>query len=261
MKETRYTFGDTITANERLKRIAAFFNPLAASFIREHVHTTITSVADLGCGPGYTTDMLAHATNARYVTGLDISENFLDAARQNFTAYTFIYHDVRDTNLPVKTDLVYFRFLLSHLKNIRQLVEDWTASLNPSGYIVIDELEDIYTDNKFFKDYLSVSDGLIKSQGADLYIGKKLNEELDGLNIFKNVSSLLPVKDSQAAEWFYPNTISVWKDEPWVKDRLCPSEINCISQYLLKTSINKTEKSSITWRMKKMIIRARDTKN
>ena len=40
----RYTFGDTITANDRLKRIADFFNPLAAEFILKNLNTRIGSI-------------------------------------------------------------------------------------------------------------------------------------------------------------------------------------------------------------------------
>ncbi|MFO7658640.1 MAG: class I SAM-dependent methyltransferase [Bacteroidales bacterium] len=252
----RYTFGDTITANDRLKKIAAFFNPLAIEFIRSNIHGHICSALDLGCGPGYTTNMLASATNAIQVTGIDISENFLESARYSFNKYQFIKHDVTSLPLPVKADLIYFRFLLSHLKNIRQLVKGWITSLTPGGYLVIDELEVIYTDNRLFKDYLAISDGLVKSQGAKLYIGKELEEEFNGLNICKNVSSLLPVKDCQAAEWFYPNTVSVWKNEEWVKNRLSQVEVREISEQLFRLSLDKTDKSSITWRMRKMIIKS-----
>ncbi len=252
----RYTFGDTVTADERLKTIASFFNPLAREFILQHIDRKISSVVDLGCGPGYTTKMLAQATNANSVTGIDISDSFLDSARKKFENITFVRHDVRNTILPVKADLIYFRFLLSHLKNVRQLVEGWTLSLNPGGYLVIDELEDIYTENEFFKKYLAINEGLIESQGANLYIGRMLEKELRGLNIYKNVSSLIPVKNSQAAAWFYPNTISVWEEEEWVQTRLNESERKHISEQLYRMSLDKTEKSSITWRMRKMIIQS-----
>ena len=33
----RYTFGDTVAANERLKKIADFFNPPAAEFISKNL--------------------------------------------------------------------------------------------------------------------------------------------------------------------------------------------------------------------------------
>ncbi len=252
----RYTFGDTITADERLKKIAAFFNPIASEFIAQHIRRNISSAVDLGCGPGYTTNMLAKATGASSVTGIDISDNFLESAGNRFKNYQFIKHDIRRTPLPVKADIIYFRFVLSHLKNIRQLVVGWLGSLHPGGFLIIDELEDIYTDKEVFKTYLSVNDGLIKSQGANLYIGKQLDKELHGLNIFQNVSTLIPVKDHLAASWFYPNTISVWEKEEWVRNKLINSDRKIVSEELNKIVEHPTDTSSITWRMRKIILQA-----
>ena len=252
----RYTFGDTTTADERLRKIADFFNPLASAFISEHIQTAINSALDLGCGPGYTTDMLAKTTKAGTVTGIDISDNFLESAGNRFQNYHFVKYDIRNMPLPVKADIIYFRFLLSHLENIRQLVEGWMSALTRGGYLIIDELEDIYTDSEVFKTYLSVNDGLIKSQGANLYIGKQLDQELNGLNIFQNVSALIPVNDHLAASWFFPNTISVWEKEEWVRNNLNQSDRKKISDELLKISENPSEKSSITWRMRKIILQA-----
>lgn len=250
----RYTFGDTITANERLKTIADFFNPLSAEFISDNLQTGIHSLLDLGCGPGYTTDMLAKTTNARSVTGIDTSDSFLDYARQKYHDYNFIKHDVRHKPLPVKADLIFSRFLLSHLKNIRHLVENWLQYLNPGGLLVIDELEAIYTQKEVFMNYLSLNDGLIKSQGADLFIGKVLTEELKGIRVIRNTSSLIPVFDHLAAKWFYPNTISIWETDEWMQSRLNVTERNKISEELLRLSKDISEKSSVTWRMRRMVL-------
>ena len=75
----RYTFGDSLSAAERLRRIAAFFDPLAADFIRKHHDAAVFRAADLGCGPGYSTAMLAEATGAPEVVGFDQSKS-----RNNF---------------------------------------------------------------------------------------------------------------------------------------------------------------------------------
>ena len=250
----RYTFGDTITANERLKTIADFFNPLSAEFIYDNLHIRIHSLLDLGCGPGYTTEMLAKTTNAHTVSGIDISDSFLDFARNRYHDYSFIKHDVRHTPLLVKADLMFSRFLLSHLKNIRHLIDNWLQDLNPGGLLVIDELEAIYTQKEVFCDYLSLNEGLIRSQGADLFIGKVLSQELNGFRIIRNTSSLIPVFDHLAAKWFYPNTISIWESDEWMQSRLDVTERKIISAELLRLSKNISEKSSVTWRMRRMIL-------
>ena len=69
----RYTFGTDNSAAARLEEIATFFNPFAINFIRENVHGSIDSAIDLGCGPGFTTDMLSIATECPKVYGFDKS--------------------------------------------------------------------------------------------------------------------------------------------------------------------------------------------
>ena len=198
--------------------------------------------------------MLADATGAKLVTGLDISDNFLEYAKTNCPGFTFTKHDIILTPLPLKADTIYFRFLLSHLKNIRKLVEAWLCSLNPGGHLIIDELEDIYTETQVFMDYLAINTGLINSQGANLFVGKSLTEELKGLNIRCNHSTLIPVQDRLAASWFYPNTVSVWENEEWVISRINADARRKIAETLFNMSDNDSGQSTITWRMRRMII-------
>jgi len=251
----RYTFGDSLTANERLKKIADFFNPLAAEFILKYLNKKTRSAMDLGCGPGYTTEMLANVTDAGLVFGIDISDNFLDFARDHYPDFNFIKHDVRNAPLPAKADVIYLRFLMSHLKNIRYLVKNWMNAIYPGGCLIIDELEDIYTDKKVFRDYISVSNGLISSQGANLFIGRMLSEELKGFHFICNVSSLIPVQDHLAASWFYPNTVSIWDTEEWVTNNLDEHEKIKISEELSGMAGQKSPRSSVTWRMRRIILK------
>jgi len=76
----RYTFGTSEAAARRLKEIAKLFNPLAHQFIRHYINGPINSAIDLGCGPGFTTDMLSKATDCPNVYGLDTSPNLLNLA-------------------------------------------------------------------------------------------------------------------------------------------------------------------------------------
>ncbi len=254
MTHTRYTFGDSNIATERLKRIAVFFNPLAEEFITSHLNRKIELAIDLGCGPGFSTAMIAKTTKAPNVIGIDISENFLDYAKKHFPNFTFIKDNVKAFHLKTKADLIYLRFLLSHLDKVRSLVKSWLNHLNPNGMLIIDELEDIYTDNTVFLKYLSVNEELIYQQGAKLYIGKTLDQELSGLPILFNESRLIPVPDWQAASWFYPNTMSVWEKEEWTKLKLTKIQRTKISEQLFNIFSEKKNISNITWRMKKMII-------
>jgi len=250
----RYTFGHTIKAAERLKRIADFFNPLAKDFIQANVSEKINSAVDLGCGPGYTTSMVAEATGAIEITGIDISKYFIELAMNQYPQYNFKIGDVTNLSLPLQYDLVYCRFLLSHLKNISDLLERWTQILNPGGYIIIDELEDIKTTAPVFKKYLQINEGLINSQGAELYVGRYLDKFISKFIVLNSESDFIHVDDSVAAGWFYPNTVSVWESEKYVRNTIQESERMRIATELFNIQNQKNGISNITWKMKRIVI-------
>jgi trans-aconitate 2-methyltransferase len=250
----RYTFGHTNTAAERLKRIADFFNPLAADIIRDHLQKKINKTCDFGCGPGYTTDMLARSTHAEEIIGIDISSYFLDLARQTYPDYQFIQDDVTQLKTKEKYDFIYCRFLLSHLPNTEKVITRWMEMLNHGGILFIDELEAIETDISVFKKYLFTNHELIKSQGAELYIGGKLNKSVNGFRCIQNRSNLISVKDSLAASWFFPNTISIWKDDPFVQSTINEEDRNRLSDELLQIWQKGDNASHITWKMKRILL-------
>ncbi len=250
----RYTFGHTDNAAERLRNIAGFFNPLAIKFINPHLKKQVKTAADLGCGPGYTTKMLASVTRAGEVTGLDISDYFIILAQQQFPKLNFLKKDLTRWNPGKKYDILYCRFLLSHLVNLKSLLGNWIDHLNKDGMLFIDELEDIFTDVPVFCSYLEMNNILVKSQGAELYVGKKLDDEISGFNIYLNQSDIIPVKDSMAAGWFYPNTVGIWNEEQVVLNRLPVEQKKIISDDLLTLYRSPYQKSRITWKMKRIIL-------
>lgn len=253
----RYTFGNTITAAERLKVIAEFFNPLACKMIKQYVNDIYDTVIDLGCGPGYTTNMLYNTIKCNTVYGFDNSEEFIEIARSGYERFHFKKHDITKIPFPVKGDFMYARFLLSHLKNIKNVIKGWTDQLNPGGILFIDELYDIYTDKKIFTDYIKVNANLIKSQGADLFIGKKLNEAVDGLYIIHNEVTKIPVYNYQAAQWFYPNTISIWNTDEYILKTISEEKRKGISEKICEMRFDNSGKSNITWYMKRIFIKKR----
>jgi len=250
----RYTFGTSQAAADRLNKIAEFFNPLAKDFIKQFVHRQIKIALDLGCGPGFTTHMLKQATNSKDTYGLDLSNSFLKLARKQYPEYTFLKHNVTVVPFPVNADIIYTRFLLSHLNKIVTTIDNWAGELNEDGILCIEEVEDIFTDITVFKEYLEANKGLIANQGAKLYIGKTLGNARYKNKVIYNKSVLLPVSNYQAASWFYPNTINIWKKEKFIKKLFNKNKRNAISIKLKNIMMNKNNNSDITWKMRRIVL-------
>ena len=59
-------------------------------------------VVDLGCGPGYSTRLLAEVLQGTHTVGLDNSAHFIALAQQNLLAQVaFHCHDVEQVPFPV----------------------------------------------------------------------------------------------------------------------------------------------------------------
>jgi trans-aconitate methyltransferase len=73
MSTYSYSFGDTPTAAQRLAVMARVFEPEMRTFLGTCAHLRPELAIDLGCGPGFTTRLLAETLQARRTVGLDVS--------------------------------------------------------------------------------------------------------------------------------------------------------------------------------------------
>ena len=85
---------------------------------------------DLGCGPGYTTRLVADVTGAARVVGVDSSPAFVDLARS--APHSRCSYEVGDALAPLAhpdADLVFCRLLLAHLPDPPAVVASWASQL------------------------------------------------------------------------------------------------------------------------------------
>jgi SAM-dependent methyltransferase len=102
-------------------------------------------VADLGCGVGMVTALLAELVGPEgHIVGIDASAAQLAQARERLlpggTNVRFVEASVTDTGLPTASfDLVYCRFLLIHLPEPERALREMGALLKPGGILVCEE--------------------------------------------------------------------------------------------------------------------------
>jgi len=250
-----YAFGTTRQAAARLESIATVFNPLADPFVRAHPPRSATTAIDLGCGPGFTTDLLARAAGCTHVYGLDSSTEMLAMAAKRFPRAIFLRHDVTRVPFPVRADVMYARFLLSHLPEPVDLVGRWAAQLEPGGVLLVEEVEAVETRLDAFRDYLATSEALVASGGTSLFVGRELAGGDYNAHVLVNECVTLPVANRVAATWFLPNTQTVWRDSPVVRERLSGPQVEAIWRELARLADTRDPQSDITWKMRRLALR------
>jgi trans-aconitate 2-methyltransferase len=170
----RYTFGDEEPAVRRLGLVAEAYEPVSRAFL-EAGATAPGVVVDAGCGPGFSTDLLARTYRPADLIGLDASDAFLAVARARCPQARFVTHDVTEVPFPAPpADVIYGRLVLAHLPDPPAVVERWRRQLAPGGVVLSEELEAIEAPPGPLRDYDELSSEMVRRGGGVMCAGPLL---------------------------------------------------------------------------------------
>jgi Methylase involved in ubiquinone/menaquinone biosynthesis len=149
-ESTTYSKGDYVLATgnaaaNRLRILHNVYGPGAYELLIRAGIQPGMRVADLGCGTGMVTQLLAELVGpSGEVIGVDLSGDQLEQARESLpkslSNVCFIQASVTDTGLTKETfDLVYSRFLLIHLTEPEAALREMHELLKPNGIFVCED--------------------------------------------------------------------------------------------------------------------------
>lgn len=216
-----YAFGDTDLAGRRLGLLAEWFEPPSRALLEEVMdalgHRPPRLAVDMGCGPGHTTRLVADVTCATTV-GLDFSASYVETARANYPDLTFECHDATVVPFPAEArppDLIFARYLVSHLPEPEAAVAGWLTELSPGGCVAIDENETIEADHEVLKAYERAVVAVVGARGASLHAGPRMAAAPlpDGVTTVLSAVRPFDVPAHRAATLFAMN-LAVWRTDP-----------------------------------------------
>lgn len=209
MSGSRYTYGDSEFAADRLDLVARMFEPTTRRFLQRAGVRGSQLAIDLGCGPGNTTRLIAEVLLPARTVGLDRSEIYLERARRGAPpGIEFQKHDAIATPFPVgPADVVFCRLLLAHLPDRADVVARWATQLASNGVLLLDEIEDFQSDEPALMDYVRLASGVVERAGGRLVAGPELAAmpEPPGTERFMNDATLMDVSPSDTATIFAMN--------------------------------------------------------
>lgn len=255
---TDYALGDNELAGDRLALLAQVFNPTTIAFVQEWSPASPSLAVDLGCGPGHTTRLLADVAGATRTVGLDASGAFVARARAGFADLEFAVHDATTVPFPVgPADLVFARYLLSHLPDPRVVAERWLGELRPGGRLLIDEVEAIDTTLPTLRTYLEVSELMIGSRGASLYVGRDLAEldHLAGASCVCNRAVPVSPTTGEVARLFSMN-LATFRHDPYVVAHVDPALIARLASDL-ETLLGRDDRGGAVWSQRQVAFERR----
>jgi SAM-dependent methyltransferase len=171
-----YAFGDSDRAARRLALVARVFEPASREFLAATGRRGAGLAVDLGCGPGYTTELLARTLESDRTVGLDASPSYVEDAQRRAPAHCeFARHDVLATPYPTgPASTLYARFLVTHLADPEAAIGAFASQLAPRGRLLLDEVEWIRSEAEPFQRYLALVEAVLASQGQCLFVGPRI---------------------------------------------------------------------------------------
>jgi SAM-dependent methyltransferase len=179
-----YAIRGGVPGRQRLRILSrVLYASTAALFDRLEVGEGMTCL-DVGCGGGDVTRELAGCVGpGGKVVGVDIDATKLDLARTEADAHDmlnveFRALDIRTQNAGTEFDVVYARFLLTHLDDPASAVQAFFLHLRPGGLAVVEDIDFngafTFPESPAYRRYHELYCAVVRKRGGDPNIGPRL---------------------------------------------------------------------------------------
>ena len=258
-----YTFGDSHLASQRLRRLAEIYKPetrnllnLVRSIIGDHCfHTAI----DLGCGPGWSTQLMDEILAPLRTVGLEVSVSFVAEARANHPALEFIQHDVLETPFPIDgADFLLCRFLLTHLESPSTALDSWAQAAGPGALLAIHETERISSPHPALARYYEMVGQMQRHYGQELNVGAALDEAFVGTDwIVRHSESVVLHKPAREMARLHSANLGIWGANDFAIKAFDRSEIQHLEHRLRLIADGEEDAGAVSNIARRMIVQRR----
>jgi trans-aconitate 2-methyltransferase len=260
-----YTFGDNDVAAHRLGLLAAAYEESSREFLRGLERETapgapVRVAIDLGCGLGYTTELLADTLRAPMTVGLDNSPRHLARARQRVPAgVTLLEHDLVRVPFPVEpADVLYGRFVLTHLSGGLAVVDRWAAVASAGARLALEEVDTLAADDEDLRRYYALVEALQTEHGQRTYVGREV-AELPGSSPWM-LERLVrrPVRlPAAVAARLHALNFETWRHEPFIAGSVPAAELDRLGASLEALATGARLAAPVRWVLAQAVLRRR----
>ena len=139
---------------------------------------------DVGCGGGDVTVALSHMVPQGHVTGIDFDGSKILLARQEAESLGIKNVDFRAEDVTARPqtndryDLIYVRFVLTHLRDPEAALSRFYDQLKPGGILAVEDIDFsghvCYPPSAAFDRYVELYSQSARARGCDPCIGPRL---------------------------------------------------------------------------------------
>lgn len=183
---------------ERLRGQAHVVEEMEADILRDRGIQLNSKIIEIGCGPGYITNLLSHLSPKGTILAADYAYSLVSQVYKNVSTppsnglYTVC---AKGGSLPVKeswADFCYSRFILQHVPEPDAVINESLRVLAPEGMLCVVDSDDglviDYPTDKRLADLLKSAQEIQAEKGGDRFIGRKISRMLNVAG-FRNIES------------------------------------------------------------------------
>jgi SAM-dependent methyltransferase len=181
---TSYVIQGGEQGKARLRILSHALWPTTLNLINRTGIKTGMACLDVGCGGGDVTLKMAGLVGASgRVTGIDMDSTKMhlaqqEAEQQAIANVKFLRLDIAQLDYEAEYDLVYARFLLTHLTDPVNALQRMVKATKPGGVVIVEDIDHsgifCYPACSALEQYISLYNQIVKLKGADPEIGPKL---------------------------------------------------------------------------------------
>jgi SAM-dependent methyltransferase len=216
--------------------LAEVYRPATEAFLTERAPRRGRQTVDLGCGPGHTTVLLHEVTEATRTTGLDASPRYLEIAVAGAqpAGVDFALADVSRSPLPAPpADVLFCRFLLTHLSEPAVALRAWLDAARPGGVVLVQETARLASPAWQLQRYYELVSAVQRWHGQSLEIGARLAgiaaEAGAEVTYLGRRRLVLP---APVMARLHVLNLRIWRDHPAVGPLADPEEMDALDAWL-----------------------------
>lgn len=223
MQDNNYIIEGGAEGKKRLAVLSDVLRTHTQQLIEQDGPVTGKRFLDIGCGGGNLSMMVAGMVGVEgYVTGVDFDSEIIQLAQKEahekgITNVTFRALDAMAIDYDNDFDIVYTRFLLSHLTDPAALIQKMIKALKPGGRLIVEDIDFsghfCYPASRDFDLYLQYFVTAARNNGQNPNIGLALYSMLKDTALHNVQFGLVqPAHHTGDGKWMGYHTMCRIKD-------------------------------------------------